>query len=277
MFYREYDPHPMLRQAVKCYWVLGHAQSETVDDIETVLMPDGCIEVVFCINNRFRDRRVVKPSPVALPAQNQQALFFPESLVIGHQKQALSLYANDRMVVVAIRFYAWGAAQALGLALHEINHQAVALRDVLGEEAHQIYEQLYETPLTNIAAVLDTFLIKKIQQHKEESGVVRVAAALMKAQQGKIKVPEIASICALSKRQLERTFIGSVGLTPKEYARFLRFEAARLELKHSPSTHLTQLALDYGYFDQAHFSNDFKSLCGKTPSEYILRCKKALR
>ncbi len=31
----------------------------------------------------------------------------------------------------------------------------------------------------------------------------------------------------------------------------------------------TRLALQAGYFDQAHFINDFRSLIGQTPTEYL--------
>jgi AraC-like DNA-binding protein len=32
---------------------------------------------------------------------------------------------------------------------------------------------------------------------------------------------------------------------------------------------MTELSCDSGYFDQSHFINDFKSLCGMTPGQFF--------
>ena len=56
----------------------------------------------------------------------------------------------------------------------------------------------------------------------------------------------------------------SVGLTPKEYGRVLRFQHV---LRHvSSATTLVELAMTAGYSDQAHFSREFKGFAGVTPS-----------
>jgi AraC family transcriptional regulator len=66
---------------------------------------------------------------------------------------------------------------------------------------------------------------------------------------------------------LARTFRIHHKCTPGEYARKLRVEAAcrKLALTDSP---LSQIGLSVGYFDQSHFSRNFKKLMGLTPTQY---------
>ena len=58
------------------------------------------------------------------------------------------------------------------------------------------------------------------------------------------------------------------GLTPKRLARVIRFRHALAQAQRSRTVDWAQLALECGYFDQAHFINEFRELAGTTPAEY---------
>ena len=66
---------------------------------------------------------------------------------------------------------------------------------------------------------------------------------------------------------LARTFRRHHNCTPGEYARKLRVEAACRELALTDSP-LSQISLSVGYYDQSHFSRNFKKLMGLTPTQY---------
>ena len=59
-----------------------------------------------------------------------------------------------------------------------------------------------------------------------------------------------------------------VGVSPKSFARVIRFDQIKNELILNPQVSLTNLSFRYGYFDQAHFIRDFKQFTGKTPSVF---------
>jgi AraC-like DNA-binding protein len=69
-------------------------------------------------------------------------------------------------------------------------------------------------------------------------------------------------------RSLQRLFSRYVGVSPKWVIRRYRLHEL-LEQMHS-GRHLdwAQVAIDLGYFDQAHLINDFKSITGYAPTEY---------
>lgn len=60
----------------------------------------------------------------------------------------------------------------------------------------------------------------------------------------------------------------SIGVTPKTFARTLRFQQARDQLCLTPNVDLATLAAECGYSDQAHFSREFKALSGRTPRQF---------
>ena len=70
-----------------------------------------------------------------------------------------------------------------------------------------------------------------------------------------------------AKRFIER-FRMEVGITPKVYCRIRRFQRAVTMATRGRQVAWTQVALDAGYFDQAHFIHDFRSFAGLTPTAY---------
>lgn len=85
------------------------------------------------------------------------------------------------------------------------------------------------------------------------------------------KSNDIADMFNVSPRQLQRLFHLYVGVGPKwilmrsriRHAIKLLCEQERGILK------LAELAFESGYYDQAHFNNEFKRLTGVTPTAYI--------
>jgi AraC-like DNA-binding protein len=59
-----------------------------------------------------------------------------------------------------------------------------------------------------------------------------------------------------------------VGLTPKRYCRVRRFQRALVSAHRPRGVDWARVAVDCGYFDQAHFIHDFKSFAGVTPTAY---------
>jgi AraC-like DNA-binding protein len=80
-------------------------------------------------------------------------------------------------------------------------------------------------------------------------------------------VAEMADICKLSQVQFRRVFKYQVGVTPKRFIDEVKLKAAAQKLQYTDMS-LTQLAEQFNYKDQFHFSRRFKELFGITPAKY---------
>ena len=85
---------------------------------------------------------------------------------------------------------------------------------------------------------------------------------------GAVRILNLANDSSLSLRQYERRFATEIGITPRLFARMIRFQVALDAKRMSPQRSWLTIAHQLGYFDQMHMVHDFKSLGGKAPSKY---------
>ncbi len=72
-----------------------------------------------------------------------------------------------------------------------------------------------------------------------------------------------------SRRHVTARFKRQLGISPKAFARLLRFEhAGSLLTALPPGKTLADVAIEAGYYDQSHLTRDFAALAGMTPGAY---------
>jgi AraC-like DNA-binding protein len=94
---------------------------------------------------------------------------------------------------------------------------------------------------------------------------VEVAVAAIRASHGAARLADVTRACGLSSRTLERRFRRGVGMPPKALCRIVRFRRAWDRAAGRDGTSWADLALECGYYDQAHLLRDFRELAGFTP------------
>lgn len=102
------------------------------------------------------------------------------------------------------------------------------------------------------------------------------ALELLYNTQGQIRISTLAAECDLSLRQFERRFKQCIGVSPKVFARLLRFEALLTSLIQGPATSLADVSSHLGYHDQAHVIHEFKTWAGCTPTAFLARAKQRM-
>jgi methylphosphotriester-DNA--protein-cysteine methyltransferase len=103
-----------------------------------------------------------------------------------------------------------------------------------------------------------------------ETGCVKHAVDHILSQPCETRLQTLVEQIGYSQKHFIDLFKRSVGLPPKQYMRILRFQQAirRME-KNGSSCDWTELALQTGFYDQAHFINDFRNFSGFSPTEYL--------
>jgi len=86
-----------------------------------------------------------------------------------------------------------------------------------------------------------------------------------------LEVTELARACALSRSHFSRAFKCSTGLSPQDWIRGQRLARAKYLIQFTDLT-LTQISLDCGFCDQAHFCHQFTRSEGVSP--FAWRCRR---
>lgn len=139
---------------------------------------------------------------------------------------------------------------------------AALLRDVLAEEDHDAAAAVFDAALEVLApeppdAYLD--LLELLDRMATDRSLVRV--------------DQVAALGAMSVRSLQRLFAGFVGVSPKAALARYRLQDAAAVIDADAAVDLAELAASLGWFDQAHFSRDFRAVVGTTPSAYLQRAR----
>ena len=83
-----------------------------------------------------------------------------------------------------------------------------------------------------------------------------------------ISVDDLIGHTGLDKRSLQRLFQVYVGASPKWVIQRYRLHQAVAQVQAGKTCSWSDLALELGDFDQAHFGRDFRALIGMTPGDY---------
>lgn len=85
------------------------------------------------------------------------------------------------------------------------------------------------------------------------------------------RVEQVMRQSPWSARTTQRVFRRYVGVPVKWVLCRYRLQQAALEIVSHPGVDFADLAVRLGWYDQAHFSNDFRTMLGCTPGEYAAR------
>jgi AraC-like DNA-binding protein len=84
---------------------------------------------------------------------------------------------------------------------------------------------------------------------------------------------ELQQKTQLSERSLERKFKDSVGISPKLFARIIRFQETLNQMRNNKYEKLSDIAYENDYADQAHFIRVFKEFTGFSPLDFKRQAK----
>ncbi len=223
--YTEVSPPESLSEVVHCFWEL-RTLSELDDDFTLHAVPDACVNLLF----NQHDTRIAgvtqlhtKPEPLELGRSFHFAgiQLFP-GVWRGDPDATVDHYV--------------GEPYEGDLALVEVS-QAAADLDLAAKTA--VFADFVES-------LLETELI---------SANPTTAAILANLTEIR-SVGDMASVAALSPRQLQRTLKATTGFTPHDLLKVLR-------VQHSFRNDYLLL-----YADQSHFTHSFRNLTGYTPGQF---------
>jgi AraC-like DNA-binding protein len=250
--YREHAPSPALAGVVQCYWTSASAAPLAAVHTGRVL-PDGCMDVIFNLGDPLL--------PEGAPHHSLR------SYVIGAMRSPLQVRMRGTVDMLGIRFRPGGAAPFVAAPAGELTDRAVALHE-FWRHASELEERLAETPPRDRIRLIEQGLLRRAADAAAPDPRVSRASRLIEASGGTVPVKALHEAVGLTRRHLERIYLDRVGLTPKTACRVARVQAAMERVRANPAVPLSRLALDCGWYDQAHMNRDFREIAGVTPTAF---------
>ncbi|MBI4752173.1 MAG: AraC family transcriptional regulator [Acidobacteria bacterium] len=254
-----YRPQPPLSQFVETIWMFeGHVPQHRRERI----LPTGVMQMV--INLHEEDLRIYDRQH---PDRYQS---FGGGLLSGTHSEYIVVDTSQQGSVIGVHFKPGGAFPLFRMPADELKDTAVSLETLWKIHATVLHEQLLAaaTPLLKVR-LLEQFLLAQAARPWERHPAV--AFALNEFTRGPLTRPisEITDQIGLSSRRFIQVFKQETGLTPKVFCRIQRFQKVLATIGMNQDIDWVDLALECGYFDQAHFIHDFRSFAGLSPSTYL--------
>jgi|SRR5579862_1143207 len=233
--YREIAPAAKFACAIECFW----SNQQTGPSAAHRVLPDGCADIIFSRSGGSATLEVVGPMT---------------------RYRDFTLPTGNLLVGVRFRPGMWRAH--LGIPGDRITDAVLPLDGLCGARAKHLLDQLAAASVEQCAGIFEASL-----PAEQQLSPVQRAIAWMERRHGRVRTDDLARHAGLSERQFRRICLEQTGLPPKLLARVLRFRHALSRVPCHAGA-LAELALDCGYYDQAHFINEFHDFAGRAPGAF---------
>jgi AraC-like DNA-binding protein len=238
MYYGEYLPANDLEPFIAGFWKFI-APDDVPPGTPHVAPPDGCVSLVLHANRMAGQHNIFLVGPDVGMLRN---VLYPGSVYVG------------------IRFAPGAVGCFLDFSGAQLRGQSIELS---APNAFHPYLDLVGPGFEQFS-LLEAELRR--QKRKAPDPEVAKVAQILKDNEGNRSIASVLKAAFIGERQLQRRFRRDVGLSMKEFARVRRMRAAMVRLVlHRQKT--LDISLDGGYYDQAHFLNEFRDFADMKPSE----------
>jgi len=226
-------------------------------------LPTGCVDIVIPLLDGQRITRFTGIDDMAGDS-------FTSGVVQGAQDRSHQRETHGASAVVGVHFKPGGAAVFFGGALPELRNRTVPLDALWGPCARYLREELQAAigPQARLRR-LESYLMARLQQATPADAVAFAALHVLGQQPAGALIEPVQRASGCSPAQFIARFEQTVGLTPKRYARVLRFHALIERVALRRPDDWAQAAVEAGYADQSHLIHEFKRLAGITPKAYL--------
>lgn len=244
MSYSQLSPNPGLAPYIDAYWTVRGSNTGTKAER---IMPDGCVDIIINLGEEF------------LTDDNSFMLKSHQTYLVGTMTRYKEITHPHDANLIGIRFKPAGFSFFFTYSsLYEITDKTVEFDKKLAPEINEQSKDLTDS--------LNHFFTQRLTISYPGQLLVDIIADATNLK-GQISIEALAKRHFISPRQLERLFKLHIGTRPKEYINFIRYQSTLEKIRNNHTKKsLIDIALESGYYDHAHLSNEIRKYTGSTPS-----------
>ena len=252
-----YKPQGMLAALVECLW---YWEGAPAPHLQERLLPQAQAAMIL----NLRDE------PIAIYEDEGGAQFYGTAVLSGARSNCFTIDSNQQERVVGVQFAPGGAFPFFRMPMSELEDASFDMADLWGTQAGWVRERVLTA--TTPRAMLETLercLLEILKAPDRLHPAVIYMAGELDICDGPARVHAVTGRIGLSQRRLAQLFHEQVGVSPKTFHRVRRFQHTLQRLRGVRQADWAHLAVECGYYDQAHLSHDFRQIAGMTPSAYL--------
>ncbi len=210
------------------------------------IMADGCVDLFLNCSN---------DEPLTLAGLVDKVNYIP---------------INEDAEYFGIRFFPGCIHYFFQVSAKEIANQAIPCHDIFGNRFKSIEDRLRSTDsIENRIEIVNKTLLDLLETCKRDPDHLLLNALdIIYKKKGQLSIEKDVAT-GISSRHFRRIFDQYIGISPKKFSKIIRFQSVLSHVMLNYSNISKGGYLDFGYFDQPHFINEFKSLSGVTPKSFI--------
>jgi len=250
-------PHAALRSIIRCFEERRAMLGAQVLVFPLIARPHQIIDIYLA-------------DPLRVRVDGGQLQAAPETVVVGPQgSRRIHIYASGEVHIFNILLQPAALHRLVGIDMTSLINEGVAARDVLGRCATLLDDAVRSAhDFASRIAAAENYFGMMLERCPLDDGIGEASRSLLTAR-GNMRIDTLAKQSGLSPRQFQRRFTTQVGLSPKLYARTIRFDHALAAHRNQPDVPWTNIIHDAGYHDQAHFIRECHALVGLPPRQFI--------
>ncbi len=259
MHYLTHVPRPPLSEFIHFLWLYaGYTQPHAKERV----LPTGEMQLVI---NLLEDKACIydRDNP-------DRCQTFRGALLSGAHSEYQVISTAMQAFVIGVHFRPGGAFPFLRMPAGELRDTTVSLDTLWGSLAVDLRDQLLEAPTHQARfQILERALLAEFGRGSDHHQAVGFALGRFLAEPHVLTIAGVTDQIGLSAKRFIQLFRDQTGFTPKIFCRIRRFQQALERMEGQESIAWTKVALDCGYFDQAHFIHDFRAFSGINPTAYL--------
>jgi len=193
----------------------------------------------------------------------------PEIFLYGQTINPIVLEISGTYLLIIFQLYPFVLRTFFELLPQSINDNCYYLDNTNGAISKLNQELISCKTIPEKIAVISDLLLHYFDTKKQNLDLeIRKAIVTIMTTKGQENIRTIAEKLNLNLRTFERRFLKETGLTPKQFAKIIQFQASLEQLSVKDYTKLTDIVYENGFSDQSHFIKVFKAFTGKTPKHF---------
>lgn len=259
MILESYIPAFPLHQFIENFvYFKGYNPEHSIDRY----LPDGYTSIVFDMTDH---PKFIYDNNTLKEIQSCRKVWFS-----GIRENFITIPSGRDNEMLVINFHKGKAYPFVEMPMHELTDFVVDGELVLSNEILNLREMLLERySVQHKFSCVEQFLMKLFSKRLTRNVFVDYSVDQIINNPTQLSIHKLSDKVGFSQKHFIKIFKEHVGLSPKAFLKIVRFQKAIRDIEINRSANWTDIALECGYYDQAHFINDFKDFSGFTPTQYL--------